>query len=85
MRLVSKTIAVTGAQQGIGAAVARGAAREGADVVVNWLDDEDGARAVADDVAAAGASAVLVQGSVTDEDALARVVLAFADEIRDGP
>ena len=74
MRLVSKTIAVTGAQQGIGAAVARGAAREGADVVVNWLDDEDGARAVADGVAAAGASAVLVQGSVTDEDAIARIV-----------
>lgn len=74
MRLVSKTIAVTGAQQGIGAAVARGAAREGAHVVVNWLDDEDGARAVADDVAAAGASAVLVQGSVTDEDAIARIV-----------
>ena len=74
MRLSSKTIAVTGAQQGIGAAVARGAAREGADVVVNWLDDEDGARAVADDVAAAGAGAVLVQGSVTDEDAIARIV-----------
>ena len=74
MRLESKTIAVTGAQQGIGAAVARAAAREGADVVVNWLDDEDGARAVSDDVAAAGAGAVLVQGSVTDEDAIARIV-----------
>ena len=74
MRLASKTIAVTGAQQGIGAAVARGAAREGADVVVNWLDDEDGARAVAEDVEAAGARAVLVQGSVTDEDAIARIV-----------
>ena len=74
MRLVSKTIVVTGAQQGIGAAVVRAAAREGADVVVNWLDDEDGARAVADDVAAAGAGAVLVQGSVTDEDAITRIV-----------
>ena len=76
MRLASKTIAVTGAQQGIGAAIARAAAHEGADVVVNWLDDEDGARAVAEDIAAAGARAVLVQGSVTDEDAIARVVEA---------
>ena len=52
MRLEAMTIAVTGAQQGIGAAIARQAAREGANVVVNWLDDEAAARAVADDVAA---------------------------------
>ena len=76
MRLESMTVAVTGAQQGIGAAIARAAAREGANVVVNWLDDEAGARAVADDVAAAGARAVLVPGSVTDREAVRRIVEA---------
>ena len=74
MRLESMTVAITGAQQGIGAAVARRAAREGANVVVNWLDDEGAAQAVADDVAAAGGRAVLVPGSVTEPDAVRRIV-----------
>ena len=76
MQLESMTIAVTGAQQGIGAAIVRGVAREGANVVVNYLDDEARARALADDVAAAGAKAVLVPGSVTDRDAVRRIVEA---------
>ena len=74
MRLESMTVAITGAQQGIGAAVARRAAREGANVVVNWLDDEGAARAVADDIAAAGRRAILVAGSVTETDAVRRIV-----------
>ena len=76
MRLESMTVAITGAQQGIGAAVARRAAREGANVVVNWLDDEGAAQAVADDIAAAGGRAILVAGSVTEPDAVRRIVEA---------
>ena len=76
MRLESMSVAVSGAQQGIGAAIARAAAREGANVVVNWLDDEAGARAVAEDVVVAGARAELVQGSVTDSEAVLRIVEA---------
>ena len=76
MRLESMTVAVTGAQQGIGAAVARAAAREGANVVVNWLDDEAHARAVAADVEAAGAKAALAPGSVTDRAAVRGIVEA---------
>ena len=79
MRLESMTVAVTGAQQGIGAAIARAVAREGADVIVNYLDDEAGAQAVANHVAAAGARAVLVHGSVTDEDSIRRIVEAGLD------
>ena len=74
MRLASMTVAVTGAQQGIGAAIARAIAHEGANVVVNWLDDERRARSVADDVATAGTKAILVRGSVTDPDAVQRIV-----------
>ena len=79
MRLESTTIAVTGAQQGIGAAIARAAAREGANVVVNYLDDEPSARSVAADIATAGTKAVLVPGSVTDRDAVRRIVEAGMD------
>ena len=76
MRLEGMTVAITGAQQGIGAGIARAVAREGANVVVNWLDDESQARAVADDVAAVGARAVLVPGSVTDWEAVRKIVEA---------
>ena len=76
MRLESMAVAVTGAQQGIGAAIARAAAREGASVVVNYLDDETRARSVAADIAAAGTKAILVPGSVTDRDAVRRIVEA---------
>ena len=79
MRLEEMSVAVTGAQQGIGAAIARAAAREGANVVVNWLDDEPGAQAVAADVAAAGARAELVPGSVTDPEAVRLIVEAGLD------
>ena len=76
MRLESMTIVVTGAQQGIGAAIARGVAREGANVVVNYLDDESSAQAVTADIAATGTKAILVPGSVTDRDAIRRLVEA---------
>ena len=76
MRLESMTVAITGAQQGIGAAIARRVAREGANVVVNWLDDKGAAQAVVDDVAAAGGRAILVSGSVTEPDAVRRIVEA---------
>ena len=76
MRLDEMTVAVTGAQQGIGAAIARAAAREGANVVVNYLDAEARAREVADDVEAAGAKAALVPGSVADRAAVRRIVEA---------
>ena len=76
MRLESMTIVVTGAQQGIGAAIARGVAREGANVVVNYLDDESSAQAVAADIAATGTKAILVPGSITDRDAIRRLVEA---------
>jgi NAD(P)-dependent dehydrogenase (short-subunit alcohol dehydrogenase family) len=48
MRLMNRIAIVTGAQQGIGAAICEAFAREGARVAVNWLDDaEAGARIAA--------------------------------------
>ena len=76
--LAGKVALVTGAQQGIGAAIARAFAGAGAAVVINWLDDQAGAEAVAADVRAAGGEAVLVQGSVTDGAAI-EAMLAAAD------
>jgi NAD(P)-dependent dehydrogenase (short-subunit alcohol dehydrogenase family) len=64
MQLTGKVVLVTGAQQGIGAAMAREFAAAGADVAINWLDDEGAARRVADQVSAAGRRAILVKADV---------------------
>ncbi len=55
---------VTGAQQGIGRAVAEAMARAGASVVVNYLDDVVAAESVVDGIRDSGGKAVAVQGDV---------------------
>jgi 3-oxoacyl-[acyl-carrier protein] reductase len=62
--LSNKAALVTGAQQGIGKAIAIALAREGADVAINYLDGEALAEAVAAEVRDLGRRAVLVKGDV---------------------
>jgi NAD(P)-dependent dehydrogenase (short-subunit alcohol dehydrogenase family) len=64
VRLAGKRALVTGAQQGIGRAVALALAREGADVAVNFLDDRAAAEAVAGEARALGRRALVVQADV---------------------
>lgn len=68
-RLDGKTIIVTGSASGIGAAIARGVAREGANVVIADLDLAAGQQ-VAADIEALGGSAAAVQADVTDREAV---------------
>jgi 3-oxoacyl-[acyl-carrier protein] reductase len=56
---------VTGGQQGIGRAIALALAREGADIVLNYLDDPGAATSVAKDIHAAGRRCLPVQGDVS--------------------
>jgi NAD(P)-dependent dehydrogenase (short-subunit alcohol dehydrogenase family) len=65
---------VTGAQQGIGRACTLALARAGADVAINWLDDEPAALAAAAEIRALGRRAVLVEGSVATASAARRIV-----------
>ena len=64
-RLAGRVVLVTGGASGIGAAIARGCAVEGAAVVVADRD-EAGARAVADAVEGDGGKALAVRVDVTD-------------------
>jgi NAD(P)-dependent dehydrogenase (short-subunit alcohol dehydrogenase family) len=64
MRLNGKVALVTGAQQGIGAAIARALAGDGADVAITWLDDNAAAEAVAKAVRDAGRRALLLKADV---------------------
>jgi NAD(P)-dependent dehydrogenase (short-subunit alcohol dehydrogenase family) len=78
MSYAGKVVLVTGAQQGIGAAMALEFAAAGADIAVNWLDDEDAAQRVAEGVRAAGRRAFLVQADVGRIDAVKAMVAAVA-------
>jgi NAD(P)-dependent dehydrogenase (short-subunit alcohol dehydrogenase family) len=64
MKLAGKVALVTGAQQGIGAAIARALAGEGADVALTWLDDRAGAEAVAAAIKSTGRRAHLLKADV---------------------
>jgi hypothetical protein len=65
-RLAGKTTIITGADSGIGRAVAIAFAREGADVVISYLEEDDDARETARWVEDAGRNAVLIPGDLTD-------------------
>jgi 3-oxoacyl-[acyl-carrier protein] reductase len=64
-RLENKVAVVTGASKGIGAAIAKGLAAEGAAVVVNYASSKGGAERVVAEIAEKGGKAVAVQGDVS--------------------
>lgn len=72
--LSGKAALVTGAQQGIGRAIALALAQEGADVAINYLDGEAMAADAAEAVRALGRRAELVQGDVAASGTPARLV-----------
>ena len=80
MRLAGKVALVTGAQQGIGAAIGRALAEEGADVALSWLDDQAGAEAVANYARQAGRRAHLIRADVAR---LADIDAMVAETVRD--
>ncbi|AXK45454.1 SDR family oxidoreductase [Brachybacterium saurashtrense] len=66
-RLEGRRALITGADSGIGAAVAIAFAREGADVALNYLPaEEEDAQHIADLIRAEGRTAVLLPGDLTD-------------------
>jgi NAD(P)-dependent dehydrogenase (short-subunit alcohol dehydrogenase family) len=65
-RLAGKKTVITGADSGIGRAVAIAFAREGADVLVSYLEEDDDAQETARWIEDAGREAVLVPGDLAD-------------------
>ena len=79
--LQGKAVLVTGASTGIGAAVARGFAAQGARVGLHYNASQEAAKAVADEIGAAGGEAVLIRADVSTgagaRDAVEQAVAAF--------
>ena len=65
-RLRDKKAIITGADSGIGRAVALAFAREGADVLVSYLDEHEDAQETQRLVEAAGRQCILVPGDISD-------------------
>lgn len=78
-KLTGKRAIITGGDSGIGRAVAIACAREGADVLVSYLNEDDDARDVARYVHDAGRRCVLMRGDLSDA-AHCRAVVARAVE-----
>ncbi len=75
-KLTNKVAVVTGASKGIGSAIAKALAAEGAAVVINYSSSKEGADRVVAEITEKGGKAIAVQGSV---DKAADVQRIFAE------
>ncbi|TLV00374.1 SDR family NAD(P)-dependent oxidoreductase [Dyadobacter luticola] len=66
-KLENKVAVVTGASKGIGAAIAKRFAAEGARVVVNYASSKEGAERVVTEITNNGGQAIAVQGDISKE------------------
>lgn len=73
-RLEGKVALITGADSGIGRAVAIAFAREGSDLIIGYLDEHEDAQATAKIVEASGRKCVLVPGDLSRRDACLELV-----------
>ena len=69
MNFTDKTVLVTGASRGIGAAIVKAFAAEGATVIVNYLQNHEAANATVSACEALGGTALALQADVTDRKA----------------
>src|SRR3954452_2907466 len=81
-RLTGKRAVITGGDSGIGRAVALAFAREGADVLVSYLpEEEDDAKETAQLIEKAGRKAVTVPGDIRDEAHCTAIVQKAVSEL----
>jgi len=66
-KLTGRKALITGGDSGIGKAVAIAFAREGADVLISYLNEEEDANEVAEYVKAAGQKVILMPGDISNE------------------
>jgi len=79
-RLAGKAAVITGGDSGIGRAVAIAYAREGADVLISYLEEDDDAQEIARLVEDAGRKAVLVRGDISDAQHCRDIVASAVEE-----
>jgi NAD(P)-dependent dehydrogenase (short-subunit alcohol dehydrogenase family) len=79
-RLAGKAAVITGGDSGIGRAVAIAFAREGADVLISYLNEHDDAQDTAKYVEEAGRRCVLVPGDISDREHCKTIIPKAVEE-----
>jgi NAD(P)-dependent dehydrogenase (short-subunit alcohol dehydrogenase family) len=79
-KLAGRAALITGADSGIGRAVAIAFAREGADVLISYLEEHEDAKETARWVEQAGRRAVLMEGDVSDPAHCKKLVARAVEE-----
>ena len=80
-RLMGKCAIITGGDSGIGRAVAIAYAREGADVLISYLSEDEDAAETAGWVTKAGRKAVLAPGDIQDPAHCREIVKTALEEL----
>ena len=80
-KLTGRKALITGGDSGIGRAVAIAFAREGADVLISYLNEDEDARETARYVEEAGQKAVLMSGDIQDEAHCKQLIQRAVDEL----
>ena len=81
MKLANRVAVVTGGSRGIGAAVARKLARDGAAVAILYKSSRDAALTLAADIRRDGGKAAVFQADVADEQSVREAVVQVAAEL----
>ena len=80
MKLSGKVALVTGGSRGIGAAIAKRLAREGAKVAITWSTNPDKATEVVESIKAAGGHAIAIQADSANPADIRRAVASVVEQ-----
>ncbi|MGM8228564.1 3-oxoacyl-ACP reductase family protein [Cellvibrio sp. ARAG 10.3] len=80
MKLNGKVALVTGGSRGIGAAIAKRLAREGAQVAITWSTNPDKATEVVESIKAAGGHAIAIQADSANPADIRRAVASVVEQ-----
>jgi len=79
--LLGQKALVTGASSGIGRAIALSLGEAGADVVINYVSDEDKAQGLAEEIRAKGVRALALRADVSDEAQVGAMFSAMIEQL----